>query len=206
MSLQIKEIDMNSFTEVKSAVDILHVAFSDRLKNNLKFNASTITPESFFIKYAEDAIGLKAIVDNEVAAVAFLKYKHDSLGKKYAYFFHLGVLPKYARKGIGLALTQARENMARDAKCDYIEGDTATKAKSAVQIKIKNGYRICGLASFESTNYYSYIFRKALTKNCKWNNSFYCRYHYILSYFKCKLLLDKYGKSHKLGRIIRKFL
>ena len=205
MALRIQRIKMDDVSAVQNAVNVLHAAFEERLRNNLNYIAATITLESFLLKY-KDAIGLEAVVDDEIAGVVFLKIKKDSGQNNFAYLFHLAVLPKYARKGLGTALAENALQIALQRKCAYMECDTAVTAYSAIRMHQKNGYVICGLASFKSTNYYSYIFRKPLVSNCRWNSRIYCKVCFCVSFAKCKFFRNKFGEYRGFAKIIKRFI
>ena len=80
---------------------------------------------------------------------------------------------------------------------------TAVGAESSVKIHLKQGYKIIGLGSFPTTNYYSYIFRLYLQPSI-WQNSSFCKIRYAISYLKTHLTKKENGSFTLLGSILKK--
>ena len=84
--------------------------------------------------------------------------------------------------------------------------DTAKKAASAVNYHLRNGFKIIGLISHPTTNYYSYLFRKQLTHPSPYDYKLYCKFQYLKSSIKTKLLYKENGQKSLLCRLMGKIV
>lgn len=179
--------------------ELLHEAFQERLEQGLHFTCSFMTAEDLRLQLENSTVLVAVDCDNKDVLVGMeaIDVNDDEKGK-WAYMSNLAVTPKYKRCGIMTRLFQNLEYIAKLNGCEYIESDTAVGAESSVKWHLKNGFKIVKLESFSSTNYYSYIFRKQLTRNQLWNSSLYCRFRFLLSAMKCRLRFHADGKNTKL--------
>lgn len=177
-------------------INLIHESFEERLNQGLQFTCSFMTAEDFE-KRNTDGIVLVAIDNktNDLIGTATIHIKTDEHGILYGYSEYLAISSKKKRCGIGTLLDKECERICKKAKCEYIMCDTATEAKSSVKYHLKMGFKIVGLESYSSTNYFSYLFRKQLNKNSKWSSQIYCKFAYIKSFLRVKLLLKKNGSK-----------
>lgn len=189
----------------KDLVELIHDSFQERLSQGLKYTTSFMTKEEYIDKTKDGVIFVA--IDNDTNALVgtgTLNLLVDKTGSKYGYIEFDAIKERYKRKGIGTMLMKNRIEYAQKLGCNYLLSDTSVNADSAVRYHLKNGFRIIGLESYSSTNYYSYIFRKQLTPSFFWCNSILVKIHYFCSFLLIKATKSKRGKCNWLGKQIKK--
>ena len=195
MNIEIRQKDEN--TSWEELTNLLHDAFQERLDQGLHFGCSYMTPEAFERASAK-AVVLLAIdkdADRLVGTSSVVIHRDDDA--TWAYFQNTAVHPDYKHQGVGSKLEEGRTAVARENGCQYAMGDTATGAKSSINFRKKYGFRIVGLKSWPNTNYYSYVFRKQLVPDAKWDNPLYCKLEYWKSSIKCRMYHLANGQPRK---------
>lgn len=184
--------------------DLLHASFQERIDQGMHFSCSYLTPEEFK-RDSANAVVLVAIDkdNNRLAGTCSVVICQGDKGN-WAYFQNMAIHPDYKRRGVGSRLEEHRTEIARVNGCQYVMGDTATGARSSINLRKKYGFRIVGLKSWPNTNYYSYVFRKQLVDDPKWNNPLYCKMRYYLSAMKCKLKYHANGEHTPLMKLVVK--
>lgn len=185
-------------------VNLMHDAFEERLQQGLNFKCSSMTVDEFK-KYTAHSTILVAIdsENNSFLGFGVITIKESKNQGKYAFVQDLSVSPKVKRCGIGSKLERERVCVARNSGCKYMECTTAVGAESSVKYHLKQGYKIIGLTSFPTTNYYSYIFRMYLLPSI-WQNSLFCKIKYATSYLKTHLMKKEDGSLTLFGFILKK--
>lgn len=117
--------------------------------------------------------------------------------------FWLAVSPDSRGKGVSQQLFSAIINLARNKGLLFLQSDTATKAKSSIRAHKKAGFKITGLYSFRSTDYYSYIFTCPLTNDSKYLSPLYCQFSFIKSFLKTRLTRTAQGRDRLIFRFYR---
>ncbi len=191
-------------TTWEELVNLFHESFQERLDQGLHFTCSDFTPEDLERRRANNVILLAIDKDNDIlAGAAFVEIVHDKKGT-WGYLSNMAIKPDYKRCGIGSKLEDGRIEIANANGCSYVISDTAMGAKSSVNWHRKNGFVPFTLHSFQSTNYYSVIFRKQLQKHWLWSNKFFCHIHFLLSSVMCRLYRHKDASLTTLGKVINK--
>lgn len=203
MSVVIKQIQDTNFS-YKDVVDLLHEAFRERLEQGLNYTCSTMTEEQFRDKTANGIVYVAIDDETGLCGTATLTIKTDRKGVKYGYNEYNGIRSDMKGKGIGSMLYIYTERESRKNGCKYLLSDTSTKAKSAVKYHLKNGFKIIGLESYRSTNYWSYVFRRQLVPSKKWDNPIYCKWQYIKSWLFIRITRDINGKDTAVGRLYKR--
>ena len=109
----------------------------------------------------------------------------------------MAVLPEY-RKSMVMALMAMKLKQVEWVKnCDSAMGDTSEKSVYLAEAYEKLGFQIVDMVSWESTNYYSYVFRKA-NKGMVFSDR-YARFRFTISRIKVKLLFTENGKPRLKG-------
>ena len=85
-----------------------------------------------------------------------------SNGGKGGYISYVAVRQDTKRSGIATMLREEAERRMKAAGVEFIESDTAVRARWSVKWHRRNGFKIVGLASFSTNNYNSFLFRKSL--------------------------------------------
>lgn len=182
-------------------VDLMHASFEERLQQGLNFTCSSMTVEEYKNRNSDAIIYVAIDDEHNLMGAAVVHVKRDKKNILYGYNEYACVSPKAKRCGIGSMLLEARESACKRAGCDYMVSDTAVGAVSSVKYHLKNGYKIVGLRSFASTNYYSYLFRKQLTPSKFWNNSFLCKMVFVKSALIEKMKHKQDGTKTRLALI-----
>lgn len=185
-------------------VDLMHASFEERLQQGLNFQCSSMTVDEFK-KNTESSTILVAIDSDSGMFLGFdvVTIKENRKYVKYAVIQDLSISPKVKRCGVGSLLLKEGLRLVNTAGCKYIMSTTAVDAESSVKFHLKQGYKIIGLDSFPTTNYYSYIFRLYLQPSI-WQNFLFCRMKYVVSYLKTHLTKKKNGSFTLFGSVLRK--
>lgn len=205
MSIVIQKLQETSY-DYKDVVDLLHEAFQERLAQGLKYTCSTMTEEQFRNRTANGIVYVAIDDETGLCGTATLTIKTDKNGVKYGYYEYNGIRSDMKGKGIGTMLYIYIERESVKNGCEYLISDTSTQATSAVKYHLKNGFKIIGLESYRSTNYWSYVFRRQLVPSKKWDNPLYCKWQYIKSSFFIKITRDINGKDTWIGRMYKQIV
>lgn len=191
-------------TTWEELVNLFHESFQERLDQGLHFSCSYFTPEDLERRSANNVVLVATDKDTgALVGTASVEIVNDEKGT-WGYFSNMAISPKFKRCGIGSKLVQRRIEIAKANGCSYVISDTAMEAKSSVNWHRKNGFVPFTLHSFQSTNYYSVIFRKQLQKHWLWSNKFFCHIHFLLSSVMCRLYRHKDASLTTLGKVINK--
>ena len=162
MNIVIRRKEETSVT-YEQIVDLIHESFKERLEQGLRFTCSFMGVDEYKRK-TEHSIIIVAILDEteELVGTASVQIQQDNRGRIYGYNEFVAVKPDKKRLGIGKKTEEAIISIAQTHNCNYIISDTAVGAKSSIKWHKKNGYKIVGLKSWDTTNYYSFVFRRQL--------------------------------------------
>ncbi|MDD3139694.1 MAG: GNAT family N-acetyltransferase [Lachnospiraceae bacterium] len=107
----------------------------------------------------------------------------------------LAVLPEYrdSKAMLLMGIYMLRRLMKSPEHIESVIIDTSCEAKRLVRAYVGIGFQIVDLKSWETTNYYSYIFRGTL--NGRKYSDRYCQLRFAISSFCVKMQYDKYGKK-----------
>lgn len=204
MSVVVDRLE-NTAVSYKQLIELIHHSFEERIQQGLFFTCSTMTEEKYINK-TKDGVVLVAMDNetNELLGTATIHIRKDNRNIIYGYNEYLAISPSAKRKGIGTKLLEKQMMIVINANGEYIESDTAVGAKSSVCWHLKNGFKIVGLQSFISTNYYSYVFRKQLVMSKKWNNEILVKLIYLFSAFRTKILKKENGEYTVFGVALKR--
>lgn len=188
-------------------VNLLHESFKERQEQGLEFTCSTMTVESFKNRTKQGTVLVAWDKDaNSLLGTVTITLYTDSEGVIYGYHENLAISPCAKRLGIGAKLLEECIIITTNAGGQYILSDTAVGATSSVRWHKKNGFRIIGLVSYQSTNYYSYYFRKQLIHLSKWDNPFFCWLGYMKSSLNTRARRKANGKPTFIASTIKKII
>lgn len=160
MDLMITSIGDSPFS-YSEVVDLIHSSFEERLNQGLHFTCSTITIDQFIEKTKKGIVLVAWDSDSSsLLGSSTVSIRKDKKGVLYGYHEYLAISPKAKRLGVGTKLLESHTHNLINTCAQYVLSDTAVGADSSVKWHVKNGFRIIGLRSFPSTNYYSFKFRK----------------------------------------------
>lgn len=141
---------------------LIRASVQERVEQRIEFNVTRMTVEEFKSK-TKNSIVLIAYTDHDLCGTACITILKDKKNNSFAYHEHIFVSPECKRKGIGTKLLKEHIEISKDYGCSYILSDTAINAKSSVKWHLKNGFKLIGLHSFSSTDYYSKVFKYQIT-------------------------------------------
>lgn len=185
-------------------IELMHESFQERLNQGLHYSCSTMTVEQYKEKTKNGNIFVAVDdISGNLAGTATLNLV-DDLSGRHGYMEFVAISSKYKHCGIGSMLVDRMRKCGIQERCDFILSDTSTQAISAVKFHLKNGFKIIGLESYRSTNYWSYVFRMQLTPSFIWNNPVFLKLHYWHSYIFIKATRDINGNDTMMGKIYKK--
>lgn len=205
MAIEIRRLKETNYS-YKDLVDLLHEAFQERLKQGLKYTCSSMTEEQFCQKTIDGIVYVAVDDESGLCGTATLTIRTDKKGGRYGYNEYNGIRSDMKGKGIGTMLYREIERESRENGCEYLLSDTSTLATSAVKYHLKNGFKIIGLESYRSTNYWSYVFRRQLVPSKKWNNPIYCKLQYLKSWLFIRVTRDINGNDTRIGRLYKRMV
>lgn len=191
-----------SFTHA-DVLELIKESFRQWQENGIESSLLKLTPISFVEKTA-NAVVLVAIDDasDTLCGTTSCSIIRDKQGKRYAYNKYSAITSKTKHSGIGSSLLRYEKQLAIEERCSHILSDTCVLAKWSVNWHKKNGFRIVGLESFTTNDYYSYIFRLQLKKPSFWSSPLYCRLRFVFSWIKTRLMCDSRGNKTLIGRLV----
>ncbi len=202
MGIIVLRLEDTNYT-YSDVVNLLHEAFQERLEQGLRYTCSFITEEQLK-KKTEKGIILVAKEEDSGALVGTMTLNFpDMIHEKFGYMEYVAVSSSVKTSGIGTMLFTHLQELAIQNGCAYLLSDTSTQAVSAVRWHQKLGYKIIGLESYRSTNYWSYVFRKQLVPSRRWDNEVYCKWHYMKSWFFIRTTRDINGNDTSIGNIYK---
>ena len=202
MNILVKKKESTNIT-IKQIVALLHESFQERQNQGLNYTCSSINDEQFVNKTKEGIIFVAVDEStNELIGTSTLNIHNKK--HKYGYMEYVAIKSTYKHGGIGSLLFEHLRKEAIFLGCEYIISDTSTKASSAVRYHLKNGFKIIGLESYRSTNYWSYVFRMQLKPSLIWNNSLYLKTRFILSFLFIYMTRNIDGSDTRIGKVIKK--
>lgn len=202
MDIIVKNIEDSPFSH-KEVVSLLHSSFKERLEQGLHFTISSMDVKAFIAKTKGSHILVAYNSENkELLGTTTVTLKKDRFEHLYIYMEYVAISPVAKRLGIATKILKEITNIYVDV--EYIISDTSVSADSSVKWHLKNDFRIIGLESYPSTNYYSYIFRKELKTPSIWESALFCKFLFSLSMLKCKLIKNANGHYTCFGRILKR--
>ncbi len=180
--------------------ELLHESYKEHLEAGRRYFAAIQTVE----QTRERLEGTYCVVaydgDRLVGTLSFRIYhKEDVHNRKwyeddtYLYIGQLAVLPSY-RKSKALVLMAMKASTLEEVKeCKSAFTDTSTEADALVESYLKLGFQIVDFISWETTNYYSYVFRREITGK-KFSDA-YCMLRFNISKMLCMIQYTKDGKK-----------
>ena len=201
IEIQTREEACISYAQI---VELMHESFQERLNQGLHYSCSTMNVEQYKEKTKNGIIFVAIDADTRNLAGTTTLNLVENLKGKHGYMEYVAISSKYKHCGIGSMLVDKIRSCGIQKGCDFILSDTSTKATSAVKFHLKNGFRIIGLESYRSTNYWSYVFRMQLKPSFMWNNPLLLKLHYWGSYVFIKATRDINGNDTSFGTFYKK--
>ena len=185
-------------------VELMHEAFQERLEQGLNYSCSSMDVTQFMEKTKNGCVYVAIDKDTGILAGTTPINFHQGKKRPYGYMEFVAISNDYKRFGIASRLVRTITDRGKAEGCDYILSDTSVNAGSAVKFHLKNGFKIIGLESYRSTNYWSYVFRMQLEPSLLWNNPLFLKLHYWFSYIFIKTTRDIYGNDTAIGKFYKR--
>ena len=181
--------------------ELLHAAYKEHLDAGRNYKAATQTIEDTKQRL-EGRFCVVAYDENNklVGSVAFkiIERKPEEIHKWYedgsaVYIEQMAVHPDYRDTNVMalMAIKGMKNEMAK--KVGSWCSDTSVKAEHLVKAYVKMGFQIVDVVSWETTNYYSYVFRRPI-KGTKYSDEFVKRKLFWAN-LKCRLKYTENGKK-----------
>ena len=181
--------------------NLLHESFQERLMQGLHFSCSYLTAGQLERMSAKDIVLLAIDNDNdELAGTVSLNVSSKRNGSMWAYHYNLAIKPTYKNCGIASKLFERFQEIAQLKGCEFITSNTAEGATSSVKWHLKNGFEKVGLCSWDSTNYYSILFRKQLKHHWFWSYGLLCGLSYKFTSVLFPFYKNEDGSLTRLGK------
>lgn len=174
---------------------LIKESFKERLAQGLNFTCSRISIEEFRRQLVDGKVLVAKNDSNELVGTCSLHIYTDDENFQYGYIEYVAVHPNCKRQGIGSLLLDECLDYLRNKGCSYVLSDTALAAKSSIKWHRRNGFVKIELKSYNSTDYYSILFRKSIVPCKKWDNRFYSTFKYLKSCVSKRLYYRKDGKK-----------
>lgn len=191
--ITVTTLDQTSFT-LEQVLDLVHDAFRERVEQGLHFGCATMDLETFKEKTSRSRIFVAMDQEGALVGTVSITWNPDAR-IPHADHDYLAVSPAAKRSGVASALKTAWEPWLRSLGCQYVLSDTAVCARSSVRWHLKQGFKIFGLRSFSSTNYYSYLFRLQYAPVRRWQGRVYPALRFVQSAIKEVIVRDRNGRN-----------
>jgi GNAT superfamily N-acetyltransferase len=161
---------ITSSDSIAEITDLLHRAYKKLADMGLRYTA-TWQDEDRTRRRLSEGQGFVACLDDKIIGIITLYFGPRERGPDHykrpdvAHFGQFGVEPLYQGQGIGSALLQHIENLARQAECTEIALDTAEPALHLIDMYTRKGFHRIGQYAWPHTNYVSVVMTKPLAKN-----------------------------------------
>ncbi|WP_026524237.1 GNAT family N-acetyltransferase [Butyrivibrio sp. MB2005] len=180
---------------------LLHESYKEHLEAGRNYLAATQTVEDTKRRLDGRIVGLCYNEDNKLVGTIAGKIinKHDGEPRKwyeddhYLYVEQMAVHPDYRKTNVlaMMSITAMKDKSLREV--DSWMSDTSSLATDLVESYVKMGFQIVDMVSWETTNYYSYVFRRPL-KGRKFDQKYVNR-KFFFSKLICKLRYTENGKK-----------
>jgi hypothetical protein len=138
--------------------------------------------------------------DTLVGTASFRIHRHEEgvhrkwyEARVYIYVGQLAVLPSYRNTKVLTLMGMKAASLKEVRECQSCIADTSVQANVLVEGYLKMGFQIVDLISWETTNYYSYVFRRNVSGK-EFSDSF-CKFRFTISKFLCMMRYTKNGKK-----------
>lgn len=193
------EVLSNNFP-YEEITELLHASYKMHADENRQFLAAKQTVEQTK-KRLENAICMLAYDGEGLVGMISAKIYHKENDKtrrwyeddSYAVLEQMAIRPDYQKSNLLSMMLAKGIRMNEIRNLDSVIMDTSAKATELVSHYQRLGGKIVDLVSWESTNYYSYVFRKPMKG--KVYSDRYCKWKYFWSAMRCKIRYTEDGKK-----------
>lgn len=199
----IRFADVTNLTEAdyETLAALSRAAFSEYKKeSDLNFRGVTMKGENVRAQAEKGTRFVIICKDGEPIAYGGSRMIHKD-GHTYMHGEGLACHPAYRRHRLGWRIAQLKEDWGREQGAEFFDLDTSCKAAQAIAFHKKNDYKVWGYTHWNTTNYYSVIMQKDVTrKRSEWK-----RYKsIILSWLYTHMSYNEAGEPRRFGLFIRR--
>ena len=180
--------------------ELLHESYREHLEAGRHYLAAVQTVE----QTKERLDGTYCIVaydkDKLVGTLSFRIYRNENNKRRKWYeddvrifIGQLAVLPAYRSSKVLILMAMKAYALPEVKEVESFITDTSTEAHHLVESYLKIGFQIVDLISWDTTNYYSYVFRK--NNNGKEYSDAYCKFRFTIGKILCMIQYTKDGKK-----------
>ncbi len=185
----------------EALTELLHVCYKEHLDAGRNYLAATQTVEDTKRRLEGRVCAVAYNEEGElVASIAGKRIKRDANSKKKwyedadtLYIEQMAVRPDYRKTNLLVKLILHANKIDWVKKVDSWMTDTSAEADALVSAYLKMGFQIVDMVSWETTNYYSYVFRKPL--NGKKYSDRYVKFRFFFHKLACQIKYTKEGKK-----------
>jgi len=203
---EIKIIPKPDYITWEQITELLHLAFAEKKEKGMSYLATHQDAETTK-KRVGDGVCLVALIDDKLVGTASFQIKTpDKFNKRwhneklYAYASQLAVHSDFKGMGLGNKLQSERIRLCAENNVDELLGHTSIYAKEILSWWKRQGAQYVEFISSAATNYYAIRFRIPI-KGKRYNN-IYVAFRYYVSYIKCIVMKNRYGKHRWVWRVI----
>ena len=196
------DIEVYELTEnipYEEITQLLNRAFAELKEQKLDYAAASQTPEVTKARIDGGSCVLARVSGQLVGTMSYHICHNEGTGKwyeddTYISFSQMAIDPDYRNNGVMMEMMKyLMIHVLRDKEIKSTISDTSMKADHLVKTYVKTGMQIVDVISWPGTNYYSYVFRRALRDN-RYPDEL-CRRRVRQAYVKCVLKYTRYGKK-----------
>lgn len=180
--------------------ELLHESYKEHLEAGRKYYAAVQSVEQTRARLEGSYCVLAYDGDKLVGTLSFrIHRKEDTSSRKwyeddtYIYVGQLAVLPAYRNTKVLALMGLETSRLKEIRECKSAIADTAINAQALVQSYLKLGFQIVDLISWDTTNYYSYVFRRRISGKEFSDN--YCKFRFAVSRLLCMIRYTQNGKK-----------
>ncbi len=180
--------------------ELLHESYREHLEAGRQYYAAVQTVEQTRARLEGSYCVVAYDGDTMVGTMSFRIHRKDDASHRkwyeddvYIYVGQLAVLPSYRNSKVLAMMCMKAGSLKEVRECQSAIADTSTEAHALIQGYLKMGFQIVDLVSWETTNYYSYVFRR--NASGKVFSDAYCKFRFTISKMLCMIQYTKYGKK-----------
>ena len=199
MALFIRSLNDSPFS-YSQVISLIKTAFKQWEETGLNSSLLKMTEEDLE-KMALARIIVVAYDSQSLDLIGTMTYS-ISKNNSSCYVSHLAVDPRSSGRGIATQLYGFVLERIKKLGIAFVLSDTSVHAERSIKWHLKVGFKIIGLTSFQTNNYYSYIFRHQISHSIIWNCPLFIWSYYQISRLKTVVLLKADGTRTSIGRIV----
>ena len=173
---------------IEDILSLIKKAYGERAKEGIQFATLSYSIDDFLAERADSDYWFLAF-DERKKLYGTARLTIDTI-KNNGEICNFAVSPDSQGKHVGSLLLQEVNSFAKKYRLDHLLSYTAVRATSSVKCHKKNGYIAYGIIPDRNRGYSSYMFKNQIS-NSTCLNTFFIRFHFLLSFIKNNMLRRK---------------